>query len=151
MTGSEQVRLQREGWTRRTLIALAVLVVIAAMSATLTYSYPQTLGVLHAPMLLIHDLSGDAAVLASGLYLWLHLSRTWRMKKLTSSRYSGLFGVFLWFLAAVTGVYGQVAPFERGDPLYTLHIITSLGSVVLACGHGAWAFRPKRPVRPKEG
>ncbi len=94
-------------------------------------------------MALIHELSGDAAILLTALYLWNHLSRTWRMKKATISRWTGLCVVGLASLCALTGVYGQVTELERGSALWFLHFVSSVAIILGACFHGLWAYRPR--------
>lgn len=136
-------QLQRQR-ARQLLVVLAVLASIAAVSATGLYSYPETLAAIRTPMVLLHDVSGDLAVIISGLYLSQHLARTWRMKRQLLSRWSGIVVVALWAVAAATGVYGQLAPLEQGTWPWQLHFVTSLATIVLVCFHGAWAFRPKK-------
>lgn len=137
----------REQRARQSLIALAVLAGIATVTATGLYSYPATLASVRGPLVLVHDVSGDAAIVMSGLYLYLHLSRTWRMKKQRLSRYSGIVLVAIWCVTALTGVYGQLFVLEQGTLAWQLHAVTSVAIIVLACFHGAWAYRPrKRPI-----
>lgn len=134
----------RDKRARQSLIALAVFASIAAITATGTYSYPETLAAVRGPLILLHDVSGDAAIVMSGLYLYLHLSRTWRMKRQRLSRYSGLVLVAIWSVTAVTGLYGQLFVLESGSLPWRLHAVTSIAIIVLACFHGAWAFRPRK-------
>lgn len=129
---------------RAYLIALAVLASIAAVTATGLYSYPETLGPIAAPMVVLHLASGDLAVVVSGLYLLNHLARTWKMKKLKVSRWSGLVVVALWLVASATGVWGHFVVLEEGGWLWRLHFVASLATIILVCFHGAWAFRPRR-------
>lgn len=138
----------REKRARQSLVALSVLASVAAVTATGLYSYPETLGPVRRPLVLLHDVSGDAAIVVSALYLYLHLSRTWRMKKQRLSRYSGLVLVGLWSVTALTGIYGQLFPLEQGTWPWRLHAVTSVAIVVLACFHGAWAYRPRKRPQP---
>lgn len=142
----------REKRARQSLVALAALASVAVVTATGLYSYPETLAPVRGPLVFLHDVSGDAAVIVSALYLYLHLSRTWRMKKQRLSRYSGLLLVGLWAVTAVTGVYGQLFPLAQGTWSWRLHVVTSIAIIVLACFHGAWAYRPrKRPTTAPDG
>lgn len=134
----------REKRARQSLIALAVLASIAAVTATGTYSYPETLAPIRGLLVLLHDVSGDAAIVVSGVYLYLHLTRTWRMKRQRLSRYSGLVLVGIWSITALTGLYGQLFVLEQGTLAWQLHAVTSVAIIVLACFHGAWAFRPRK-------
>lgn len=134
----------REARARIYLIALSVLVSIAACSATLLYSYPETFGALTGPMIVVHDLSGDLAIVVSGLYLMNHLARTWRIKRQKLSRTSGLVVVGLWAVASVTGIYGQLLSLDEGTWPWRLHFVSALATIVLVCFHGAWAFRPRK-------
>jgi formate-dependent nitrite reductase membrane component NrfD len=126
------------------LIALTVCIVTAATTATGLYSYPETLAELETSFIVIHDISGDLAILITGVYLIGHLSRTWRMKKMKFNRYSGLFILAVWGVAAATGVWGQFVPLVDHTPVWWIHFVTSMASVIVACAHGAWAFRPRR-------
>lgn len=127
---------------------LSSLSVVAILSATLLYCYPDTLGELSGGLAWIHEWSGNLAVAASGVYLWIHLGRVWPMKRLKISRYSGLILVALWLLSAGTGIYGQVVEWDKEGTLYLVHVFSSVFSVALSCSHGAWAYRPK--FRPTE-
>lgn len=137
---------QHDARARVYLILLTVLVSIAATTATGLYSYPETLAAIETPMIVVHDVSGDVALCVSGLYLVNHLQRTWRMKRLKVSRWSGLVVVALWLVAGATGIYGHVVPLEEGSWLWRLHFVAALATIILVCFHGAWAFRPRRPT-----
>ena len=136
-------RQRREVRAHRALYALAGAVTVAATSGGLLFAYPETLGATRGAFVWLHDLSGDAAVALSVGYLWLHLPRTWPMRRQRVSRWTGLGSVAVWGIAAVTGLMGQVGPLE-GWPR-ALHLGTSVGILVLVSFHGAWAYRPRRP------
>ena len=132
------------------LTGITVCIVIAASTATGTYSYPETLKSIEGPMIFLHDASGDVALLLSGLYLIGHLPRTWRMKskKFMLSRWTGIFVVGIWVVAGVTGLYGHFIKLEDHTALWWLHFVTAMASCIIACFHGIWAFRPRRkPVQ----
>jgi hypothetical protein len=155
MLTSEQMREMRELRAKRArqyLVALSVLVGTAATTATGTYSYPETLKAIRGPMIFIHDASGDIALVISGMYLWNHLTRTWRMKKQRTSRWTGIIVVALWCVAGVTGLYGHFLPLEHGGWPWRLHFVCSVATIVIVCFHGAWAYRPrKRAAKPGSG
>jgi hypothetical protein len=116
---------------------------VATVTGTLTYAYPETLAAGRPALLLMHDVSGDLAVIASLVYLWLHLKRTWPIKKLALSRYSGMLTVAAWTAVAGTGIYGQLAPLAPETTAYDVHTWTSVAVIALACFHGANGLRRK--------
>ncbi|MCP4500581.1 MAG: hypothetical protein GY822_11530 [Deltaproteobacteria bacterium] len=131
------------------LIALSVLVLTAASAAMCVYSYPETLAEYQPTLMWIHDVTGDLSFLLTGIYLYAHLSRVWRMKKLGVSRYSGILLVGIWGVACVSGVAGQFLVLRNIPWLWNVHFSTSLVSIIVVCFHGAWAYRPrKRSSRP---
>ena len=134
---------RREVIARRALIALVATASVAAVSGTLIYCYPSTLGAWRGPIVLIHELSGDAAILCSGIYLLAHLMRVWPLRRLRLSWWSGLAATAVWGVAALSGVYGQLKPLESGTWLWHAHVWTSLFSVVIGCLHGVWGLRPR--------
>jgi hypothetical protein len=134
----------RERRARQYLITLAVMASIGAVTATGLYSYPETLAAIERPMVWLHDISGDIAILVTGLYLFNHLQRTWRMKKAKLSRYSGIFVVGIWCVGGATGIYGQFAPLVESSWPWRLHFVTCLASIIIVCFHGAWAYRPRK-------
>ena len=138
-------REQLERTARIFLLALITFVIIAASSAMMTYSYPSTIAPIMGPMILVHDISGDLALLVTGLYLINHLQKTWKMKKATVSRYTGLFVVGIWCVGGGLGVYGQFVTLEQGSLAWGAHFWTCLASIIIVCFHGAWAYRPRKP------
>jgi hypothetical protein len=138
-----QLRDLRDKRARQYLVALGVLVSVAASTALGTYSYPETLKIIRGPMIFLHDASGDIAILISGLYLNNHLRRTWRMKRQTVSRWTGIVTVGIWTVSALTGIYGHLLPLEHGGWPWRLHFLSSLATIVIVCFHGAWAYRPR--------
>lgn len=129
------------GLARGALVALAVCAGVATASGTLTYCYPATLGSLRGGLLVLHEISGDAALLFSGLYLAAHLPRVWSMQRRRLSRWSGFAGTGLWAVAALTGVYGQLVPIAGTSAVWHVHVWSSLAAVLAVAGHGAWGLR----------
>lgn len=144
MSTAARTRELQDRTARRILVALAVLVLTAATTATGLYSYPETLAMIRGPMIVIHDVCGDVALVLTGVYLNIHLRRTWRMKKLKLSRWSGIVVVGIWTVAGVTGVYGHFFPLEHGSWWWRLHFWPALATIVIVSFHGAWAYRPRR-------
>ncbi len=128
-------------FARRWLVALAACAGVASASGTLTYCYPATLGSLRGALLVLHEISGDAAVLCSGFYLAVHLRRVWSMKRRRASRWSGFAGAGLWAVAALSGVYGQFVPLAGQSALWHVHVWSSLAAVLAVAAHGAWGLR----------
>jgi|GEM_PF-2489635 len=126
------------------LIALSTLVLIAASAAMCIYSYPETLAEWRGGFILVHDVTGDLAFALTGVYLWAHLTRVWKMKKLTVSRYTGIGLVAIWGAACVSGVVGQFIELRSVNWLWNLHFVTSMISIIVVCFHGAWAYRPNK-------
>lgn len=120
------------------------MVLVATCTAAVTYAYRTTLAAIQGAMALTHEISGDLAIVLSGLYLFNHLGKTWRMKRAKVSRYTGIGVVALWSITALSGVYGQVWPLERGSLLWFLHFFTSVAIILGACFHGLWAYRPRQ-------
>ena len=139
-------RQKREHLARIYLWVLSSMLFIAACTATGTYAYPVTLEAIQGGMVFVHDASGDIAIVVSILYLYNHLSRTWRMKKAYVSRYTGIAVVTLWTVAAVTGIYGHFYPLDDRTPMWWAHFVTSVAVVLGVIFHGLWAYRPKKPV-----
>jgi hypothetical protein len=136
-------RAQSADLARKLLITLAVLGSVASITGTLIYCYPNTLGALQSWMVLFHDVSGDLSVPFGIAYLWVHLSRVWKMKRRKASRWSGYASIAFWTIAAATGVWGQIEVMKTGTPLANVHLVASIALVVVACFHGAWGLRPK--------
>lgn len=128
------------------MIGLSIAAFIATCTAAGTYAYPETLAAIRAPMVLIHELSGDVAVALTVLYLVNHLARTWRMKKALVSRWTGIALVALAVVSALTGLYGQFVSLEQGSLLWWLHFVSSVVIILGACFHGLWAYRPRRDL-----
>ncbi len=126
---------------RRPLYVVAVMAFIATVTGTFIYAYPNTLQSVRSAMIVVHDLSGDLLVVAGVWYLWIHLARTWRMKKRHLSRWSGYVAVLLWIVAAATGVFGQLVAMPSGSTPSTLHAISGIALLVLGCFHGAYGLR----------
>ena len=128
---------------RRPLIALSVFAAIAATTGTMMYAYPETLASIQPAMVLIHDLSGDGMLIAAIVYLVIHLRRTWRMKKLLVSRYTGLTIGALLAVTGITGIYGQFIDMPSRSPISLLHGVAAIATIALACFHGAHGLRRK--------
>lgn len=126
------------------LSALTTCIVVAATAATATYCYPETLGAIEGPMIFAHDVSGDIALLITGLYLFGHLPRTWKMRRMKLSRYTGMFVVALWLVAGGTGLYGHFVKLVDHSPIWWVHFVTAMASCIIVCFHGIWAYRPRR-------
>ncbi len=137
-------REDREKRARQYLWVLCGLVFIAACTATGTYAYPTTLAAIQREMVIVHDASGDIAIVVSLLYLINHLARTWRMKKAKVSRYTGIAVVVLWCVTALTGLYGHFWDLTDGSVLWLLHFVTSVAIIIGVCFHGLWAYRPRK-------
>ena len=136
----------REKRARIYLIALATLFFFAASTATAMYSYPETMADYMRGLIISHDVIGDIAIVVSLLYIVNHLQKTWKMRRATVSRYTGLSVVGLWTVASVTGIYGHFVELVDGSLLWQLHFVTSVAIVILACFHGIWAYRPRKPA-----
>jgi hypothetical protein len=94
----------------------------------------------------VHDISGDLLLVGGVFYLVAHLRKTWRMKRLKISRWTGYFAVASWLVAGGTGIYGQIYPMASRSTISWVHALASLALIVLACFHGAWGFfRRSRP------
>ena len=129
------------------LIALTVCLCVLVTTATCTYCYPETMGALALPFMWMHNISGDIALLITGAYLIGHLARTWKMRRMKFNRYSGIIGVALWVIAGASGIYGHFVKLEDHGPMWWIHFLTSMASLILVCMHGAWAFRPRKKVQ----
>ncbi len=125
-------------------------VALAGVTGTLLYCYPLSLGVFRGTTVLIHELTGDGAVLLSACYLVVHLARVWRLKRRRVSRWSAWAALALWVVAAGTGVYGQFAPLPAGSPEWLAHVAGSLAALIVACFHGIWGVRPRTSIRRYE-
>ncbi|MEQ9502642.1 MAG: hypothetical protein RIT81_37570 [Deltaproteobacteria bacterium] len=126
---------------RRPLIFLAALATIATTTGTFIYCYPDTMKVVFDGMIVVHDISGDLAIVVGGWYLWLHLKRTWRMWRRVLQRWSGYITVLVWLVAAGTGVYGQFVPMPSGSTISTIHVISAIALVALGCFHSGYGLR----------
>ena len=126
---------------RRPLIWLAVFASIATTTGTFIYCYPDTLEVVFRGMVIVHDVTGDLTILAGAWYLTIHLKRTWRMWRRVLQRWSGYAAVAVWIVAAVTGVYGQIAPMPSGSTMSTIHAISATALVIIGCVHGGYGLR----------
>ncbi len=126
---------------RRPLILLAALALIATTTGTFIYCYPDTMKVVFDGMVVVHDLSGDLALVVGGWYLWIHLKRTWRMWRRVLQRWSGYVAVLVWIVAAATGIYGQLVPMPSGSTMSTIHIVSAVALVASGCFHAAYGLR----------
>jgi hypothetical protein len=133
---------------RRYLSLLAVCIGVAVVTGTFLLCYPTTMASLNPALVVLHDVSGDAAVLVSGLYLMVHLPRTWSMKRRAISRWSGFAALAVWIVAAATGVWGQVQDLSAVAALWWAHLISSLATVIIGCFHGVWGYRPRPSINP---
>lgn len=128
---------------RARLVAFAVFGGLATVTGVGIFCYPSTLGGARRVLVFLHDLSGDLGIVIGLAYLAAHLRRVFPMKRRAMSRWTGYFSVAAFLIAAVTGVYGEVAGMPSGSPLSRAHLFSSLALVGLACFHGAWGLRPK--------
>lgn len=128
---------------RQRLVLLAVLGGVATVTGVGIYCYPSTLGPVRRTLVLLHDLSGDLGLAVGLAYLVVHLRRVFRMKRRIVSRGSGYVAASMLVVTSATGAYGQILDMPSGTPISTIHLITSLALVVLACFHGAWGLRTK--------
>lgn len=135
------VRPYAEEPARRPLIALATCASVATVSGTLIYAYPETLRAVRGPLVVAHDVSGDLMLIAAVVYLWVHLRRTWPMKKWRVSRWTGIVTVAILCVVGASGIYGQLAPMPSGSALSLAHVIAAVALVALACFHGAHGLR----------
>jgi MFS family permease len=135
---------RRERHARIYLITLSALFFLAACTATATYSYPETFGPWMRGLIIAHDAIGDIAIVVSLLYITNHLKKTWKMRRATVSRYTGLVVVGMWVITSLTGIYGHFYDLTDGSLLWQLHFVTSVAIIVLACFHGVWAYRPRK-------
>lgn len=126
---------------RKWLVLLIASSSVAITTATFTYAYPETLAPIRGPLLLLHDLSGDAALIALFVYLVVHLRRVWRIKRQRDSRWTGYLAVALWLLAGGTGLYGQIFVLESGTLAYRLHLITAIALIGASGIHGGLGYR----------
>lgn len=131
---------------RRALIAFITAIGVATTTGGLEYCYAGMLGGLLPWVAWLHEISGDAAILCSGVYLLLHLPRVWSMRRRALSWWSGVAALAVWLTISAAGVYWQFATLETGSALWLIHVIGSLGFVILACFHGVWGFRTPRRV-----
>ena len=148
MSQDQYDKIRRQA--RLVLVALGVMFVLSASLVVLVVSYPRSFEAWSDAFATLHYLTGDAAIVLSGVYVWLHLARVWRFKKFQISRWSGLFLTGLWSVGAATGVVWQfgvnldAGATEGGHTtLYHLHWLACLLAAVCAAAHGLYAFRPK--------
>lgn len=114
----------------------------AASTGTLLFCYRTTLADFKPAMITAHELTGDAVVLAMGIYLWLHVGRTWRLRRGRAvSWWSGLVGGLCWMVSIVTGVYAQVWGMGESTLLWWVHGLASFVAIVVVCFHAAYGFR----------
>jgi hypothetical protein len=133
----------------RRLIAVAAFGAVATITGTVLFAYPITFGAPRIAIVVVHNLSGDLLVLAGVAYLIVHLRRTWRMRGRALSRWTGYAAVAGWTIAGLTGIYGQAQPIPSGSTLSSLHVLSSLALIVLACFHGAWGFIRRERTRDR--
>ena len=126
---------------RRPLIILSTVASLATVTGTFIYSYPETLASVRQAMIWLHDIAGDLMVVAGAIYLWIHLKRTWRMRKLGLSWWTGIVTIAVFVVVAATGIYGQVEPMPSGSTLSTLHSVSTIALLALACFHGGYGLR----------
>ncbi len=114
----------------------------AASTGTLLFCYRTTLGDFEKAMITAHELTGDAVVLAMGVYLWSHVGRTWQMRRGRSvSWWTGLVGGLCWLVSILTGVYAQTAGMGDSLLLWWVHALGSFVGIVVVCFHAAYGFR----------
>ncbi|MBI2378255.1 MAG: hypothetical protein HYV07_29915 [Deltaproteobacteria bacterium] len=123
------------------LSMLVVIGFLVTVSGYLSYAYPETLGSWHAGLSDLHGVLGDVCFGAAAGYVFVHLFRVWRMRRLLASRWTGYSTAGLFLISAGTGIAGQVERLVEGSWLYLLHSALSVLLVLLACVHGAWGFR----------
>lgn len=126
---------------RTPLIALSTFASIALTTGTLMYTYPETLRPIRTPMEWTHDVSGDLMIAAAVVYLWIHLKRTFGLKKRAVSTWTGYLSVAFVTVLSVTGVYGQIEPLEPGSALHWAHLVCAVIATVLGCFHGVHGLR----------
>ena len=123
------------------MIALSIFASIATVTGTFTYAYPETLKAIRAPLIVVHDISGDLSLVAAVVYLWIHLKRTWKLGKLALSWWTGLSTATLLSMVGATGIYGQIVEMPWGSWPATMHIVGGIAVIALACFHGAYGLR----------
>jgi hypothetical protein len=128
---------------RRPLVVLSTSALIAVVTGTFIYCYPNTMEALQTAMIWIHDASGDLTLIAGTWYLAIHLKRVWRMWRRVLQRWSGYIAVLVFGAAGGTGVYGQLYPMPSESTMSTIHVISAIAAVVLACFHGGYGLRRK--------
>ncbi len=126
----------------RSLKWFAYTAAAATSTGTLLFCYGNTLGDFKPIMIEAHELTGDAVVVTLGVYLWYHVGRTWRLRRVRPvSWWTGLAGGLCWVVSIVTGVIAQI--FGMGDAvlLWWAHALASLMAIVVVCFHAACGFR----------
>ena len=132
----------RELWASRSLRWFACAAAMSACSGTLLYCYARQLGTGHSAMAAVHEVSSDAAMVLLALYLWEHVSRSWRLRRSRAAAWwSGVAAAVAWVAAGASGVYGQFSSLCDATVVWWLHVIGSFAAVVLVCGHAALGFR----------
>ena len=126
---------------RRPLIALATLASIATVTGTFMYTYPETMAPIRDEMVLVHDVSGDLMIVATIVYLWVHLKRTFGLKKRPISTWTGYTVVSVMAILYGTGVWGQVDVMTSGGALHGTHLFTAVIVIMVGCFHGVFGLR----------
>ena len=140
-TASETHTLPLAG-VGRCLIWFAYTAALSAGSGALLYCYWSQLGAARAVMAVVHEFSGDVAVLLLVVYSWGHLRRTWILRrKRALSWWVGVGAATAWVLAAVTGVFGQLWTLRDSPVLWWLHAVGSFAALVIVCFHAVHGFR----------
>jgi len=126
---------------RRPLIALATLASIATVTGTFMYAYPETMAPIRGEMVLVHDVSGDLMIVVTFWYLWVHLKRTFGLKKRAVSTWTGYTVVSVMAILYGTGVWGQIEEMAAGTPLHGTHLATAVIVIMVGCFHGVFGMR----------
>jgi len=136
-------RALRDHRITRPLRLFAVAAGLSVCAGTVLICYGRTIGAYREPVEWLHEYSGDLAGAFLLWYLWLHVRRTWPMRRARPvSWWTGITGLTGWAVALVTGVYGQFLPLE-GIWWWT-HAAASLVSVVAVLFHSALGYRALR-------
>ena len=138
MATERRQRPYREEPARIPLIALSTATSVAVVTGTFTYAYPETLAAVRPQMLWVHELSGDAMIVSAAVYLVIHLKRTWRLRKLALSWWTGLLVAAVLAVCAASGVAGQLS--ELSVTWYWAHVVSSVIVVAGACFHSAYGL-----------
>lgn len=126
----------------RWLIYFGYMAGICSSSGALIYCYESSLASVRRSLVLLHELSGDAAMVLLGVYLAAHLRRTWTLRgSRPLSWWTGIAGAAAWVVSGGIGVYGQFSALPRYEGLWWLHSAGGLLAIMVAGFHAAYGFR----------